>query len=118
MTTHDLFVDYFTNEPGNVQQYLNDCISLLVGEGNDRVIEFDGYFQERYEAEAENPVDFDEDYFDQDDRKKLYVYLCGQVDDEMLTMLQDAYKVAGLEAPTKEDLKQMSDALIRRGVRF
>ena len=81
-------------------------------------IEFDGYFQERWEDAADTIVNFDEDYFENRDRKNLYVFLSALYDDEVFDYLQSAYAIAKLEAPTKEWVKLDVDGLISEGVRF
>ena len=86
----------------------------LLGKG----IEFNGYFLERWEDAADTIVNFDEDYFENRDRKNLYVFLSALYDDEVFGYLQSAYAIAHLEAPTKEWVKLQVDSLIDKGVRF
>ena len=69
----ELFKEYWANEPLEVTSYLNDCMDLLHGFAQEKGIEFDGYFQERWEVAADTIVNFDEDYFENRDRKNLYV---------------------------------------------
>ena len=114
----DYFRDYLANEPQNVSSYLNDCMDLLHGYAQEKGIEFDGYFQERWEVAADTIVNFDEDYFENRDRKNLYVFLSALYDDEVFDYLQNAYAIAKLEAPTKEWVKLQVDGLIAKGVRF
>jgi hypothetical protein len=63
-------------------------------------------------------VDFDEDYFENRDRKNLYVFLSALYDDEVFDYLQRAYSIAKLEAPTQEWVMLQVDSLIDKGVRF
>ena len=63
-------------------------------------------------------MNFDEDYFENRDRKNLYVFLSALYDDEVFDYLQSAYAIAKLEAPTKEWVKLDVDGLISEGVRF
>ena len=65
----ELFKEYWANEPLEVTSYLNDCMDLLHGFAQEKGIEFDGYFQERWEDAADTIVNFDEDYFENRDRK-------------------------------------------------
>ena len=44
-------------------------------------------------------MNFDEDYFENRDRKNLYVFLSALYDDEVFDYLQSAYAIAKLEAP-------------------
>ena len=114
----ELFKDYWANEPLEVTSYLNDCMDLLHGFAQEKGIEFDGYFQERWEDAADTIVNFDEDYFENRDRKNLYVFLSALYDDEVFDYLQGAYAIAHLEAPTQEWVKLQVDGLIAKGVRF
>lgn len=114
----ELFKEYLANEPGNVSSYLNDCMDLLHGFAQEKGIEFDGYFQERWEDSANTIIDFDEDYFENRDRKNLYVFLSALYEDEVFEYLKSAYEIAKLEAPTKEFVKLQVDLLIAKGVRF
>jgi len=58
----------------------------LLGKG----IEFNGYFQELWEDAADTIVNFDEDYFENRDRKNLYVFLSALYDNEAHDYLQSA----------------------------
>jgi hypothetical protein len=113
-----LFVEYFINDPLDSEGYLNDCMDLLHVFAQEKGIEFDGYFQERWEDAADTIVNFDEDYFENRDRKNLYVFLSALYDDEVFDYLQRAYAIAKLEAPTQEWVKLQVDDLISKGVRF
>ena len=44
----DYFADYFINDPINLEEYFEDCYSLIVGEADRKGIEFDGYFKEKW----------------------------------------------------------------------
>ena len=59
-----------------------------------------------------------EDYFENRDRKNLYVFLSALYDDEVFDYLQGSYAIAKLEAPTQEWVKLQVDSLIDKGVRF
>ena len=63
-------------------------------------------------------MNFDEDYFENRDRKNLYVFLSALYDDEVFDYLQRAYSIAKLEAPTQEWVMLQVDSLIDKGVRF
>ena len=63
-------------------------------------------------------MNFDEDYFENRDRKNLYVFLSALYDDEVFDYLQGAYAIAHLDAPTQEWVKLQVDALISKSVSF
>lgn len=115
---HELFREYLENEPLDISSYLNDCMDLLHGLAQEKGIEFDGYFQERWKDSADTIVDFDEDYFENRDRKNLYVFLSALYDDEVFEYLTIAYEIANLEAPTQEWVKLQVDGLVGKGVGF
>lgn len=118
----DIFTEYLVNEPTDIKGYFDDCISFIVGEANRKNIEFDGYFQQRWEDMADTIIHFDNEYFDNMDRKKLYVYLSCLVDDEIYGYLNDAYNVAfnisKLPTPTKDELQNEINLLIANGTKF
>ena len=114
----ELYKENLANEPRNVSSYLNDCMDLLHGFAQEKGIEIDGYFQERWEDAADTIVNFDEEYLENRDRKNMYVFLSALYDDEVFDYLQSAYAIAKLDAPTQEWVKLQVDALISKRVSF
>jgi hypothetical protein len=114
----DLFVEYFIGDPTNLEGYFEDCYSLIVGEADRKGIEFDGYLKEKWMESADTIIHFDEEYFDDFNRKKLYVYLSSLYDDEIYSYLCDAYRVALQDIPSKDELKKRVQNLIDKGVNF
>ncbi len=114
----DIFVEFFINEPTDLEQYFEDCYSLIVGEAGQRGIEFDGYLKQKWIQSSDTIIDFDEDYFEDFNRKKLYVYLSSLYNKEIYDYLCDAYGVALQEKPSKEELKKRIQNLIHKGVNF
>jgi hypothetical protein len=76
-------------------------MDLLHGFAQEKGIEFDGYFQERWEDAADTIVNFDEDYFENRDRKKFVCFSSALYDDEVFDFLHSAYVIAKLEAQPK-----------------
>ena len=62
-------------------------------------------------------MNFDEDYFENRDRKNWYVFLSALYD-EIFDYLQGAYAIAKMEAPRQKWVKLQVDGLIAKGVRF
>ena len=112
------FTEYFHNDPENLDGYFEDAYSLIVVEADRKGIEFDGYFKERWQQSANSIIHFDQEYFDDFKRKKLYVYLSSLYDEKIYSYLCDAYNVASQEAPTKEEMEKRIQKLISEGVNF
>ena len=89
ITPRDIFGEYLVDDP-NLELYFEDSHSLIVGEAQRKKIEFDGYLQEHWEKSADSVYHFDEEYFEDKNRKKLYVYLSSIVDEEIYGYLRDA----------------------------
>jgi len=113
-----LILEYLENEPNSIEFFLNDCMDLLHGLAQEKKIEFDGYFQERWEDSAATIVDFDEDYFEDRCRKNLYVFLSALCDDEIFELLEFSYKTCDEKPLTKLDIEQEVRKLIKNGTRF
>ena len=114
----DIFVEFFIDDPINLEEYFECCYALILGEADRKGIEFHGYLTEKWIESADTIIHFDEEYFDDLDRKKLYVYLSSLYDDEIYSYLCDAYEVALQDKPSKEELKIRVQNLINRGVSF
>lgn len=115
---HDIFVEYFIDELNDLKSYFEDCYSFIVGEADRKGIEFDGYLREKWEQSADTIINFDEDYFDDMERKKLYVYLSSLYDEEIYGYLKQAYEVGLQEPPTKTEIEKRIKDLIAKGVNF
>lgn len=114
----DYFKDYFVGDNTNLEEYFNDCYSLIVGEADKKGIEFDGYLREKWEESADTIIHFDEEYFEDINRKKLYVYLSSLYDEEIYSYLCDAYNIALQQEPSKIELQKRIESLIKNGVNF
>ncbi len=114
----DIFIDYLIDDPIDKETYFNDVISFIHGEAQRKGHEFDDYFQTKWEESADTISQFNEFYFDDLNRKKLYVYLSAMIDDEIFGYLNDGQEVAGSEKFTKESLKNEIDFLIKTGTKF
>lgn len=118
LTPKDIFIDYFINDPTDLEGYFNDAINLIHGEAQRKGHEFDEYFQTKWEDAADSITQFNEPYFENKNRRKLYVYLSAFIDDEIFGYLQDAYEVVEFEPLTKEQIKHEIDNLIKNGTTF
>ena len=84
--------------------FYENAIGILHYEANEKNIEFDGYFRTKWEIEAEHPMTFDEEYFENENRSELYVYLAAEIDSEIFDCLKYAYDLVHEEKLTREVL--------------
>ncbi|KFF24776.1 hypothetical protein [Chryseobacterium vrystaatense] len=82
-----LLGNYIEEDPDDMENFYNDAMNLIRGAAADKNIEFDGYFRERWEISADTIFEFDEDYFENEDRRDLYVFLSALVDEEIFGYL-------------------------------
>lgn len=118
LTPRDIFIDYLINDPIDKESYFNDVISFIHGEAQRKGHEFDDYFETKWKESADTISQFNEYYFNDLNRQKLYVYLSAMIDDEIFGYLNDAQEVAGSKLFTKEFLKDQIDFLINIGTKF
>lgn len=118
MTYKEHFIFNLADDPNDLEAYWRDAFGLIHEAAINKGIEFDGYFDEKWEDAADTVTNFNEFYFDDEERRKLYVYLSALYDPEIMIHLKDAYYVAGENLPSEEDLKKYVQDLIDKGVRF
>ncbi|RCU42307.1 hypothetical protein EIZ47_10195 [Chryseobacterium lacus] len=118
MSIKDILVNHLIDDPTDMESYWRDAVGLIQSEAIDKGIEFDGYFKEKWEDAAGTIFNFNEYYFDDEERRKLYVYLSALYDEEIMIHLKDAYQVASLPELTELHVKGVVDELIKGGTRF
>lgn len=118
ITVRDIFVEYFIDDPEDLENYMLDALDLIHGEAQRKKHEFDGYFQTKWEEASETITQFNENYFNNIDRKWLYVYLSAMIDDEILGYLNDAYEVIWKPSITRDKIQLEINKLIEKGTRF
>lgn len=121
----DVSVEHILVDPTEtIEHKLKECMELVHSCAVEKGIQFDGYFTQRWKDAADTIVSFDEDYFDDPDKRDLYVYLSAMVDDEIFGFLNSVYmtfEYTGFDRPplTKEILEQKIHYLTKeKGVRF
>lgn len=96
-----------------------ESMDLIRSCADEKGIEFDGYFKQRWKDYADAIVNFDEEYFDDPDRTELYVYLSAMVDEEIFSFLNQVYHFFEKEDITKEIVQDKIEYLTKvKGVRF
>lgn len=86
MTIIDAFISNFIDDPTDIESYLRDAFGLIHGEAQDKGIEFNRYFNTKWNESADTIFDFNEPYFANIDRRNLYVYKSAEVDPEIFKM--------------------------------
>ena len=96
-----------------------ECMDLIRSCADEKGIEFDGYFKQRWRESADTIIHFDEDYFDDQDRIELYAYLSALVDDEIFGFLNRVLLTWQREPITREFVEQKVLYLTKeKGVKF
>ena len=96
-----------------------ESMDLIRSCADEKGIEFDGYFKQRWKDSADTIVSFDEEYFDDPDRIELYVFLSAMVDEEIFSFLNQVYFFYEHKNITKEIVQDKIEFLTKiKGVRF
>lgn len=98
--------------------FYESAIGLIQYEAVQKNIEFDDYFKTKWEIAAENPVTFDEAYFENEQRSELYVYLAALIDKEIFSYLEYAWNLIMDEKLTENVLHREIYQLKEQGVKF
>ncbi len=97
----------------------DDSMDLIRSCADEKNIEFDGYFSERWAESADTIINFDEEYFEDPDRRDLYVFLSAMVDEEIFAFLKKVFKLFDSNPITKEIIQEKIEYLTKvKGVRF
>ena len=113
-----LWLDLINQEIDSKDIY-NDSMNILRSCAVEKNIEFDGYFQKRWEESADTIINFDEDYFEDEDRRDLYIFLSAMVDSEIFKNLKIIFLHLFQIEITKEFLEDKTSDLIKvKGVKF
>lgn len=118
ITVRDIIVEYLIDDPEDLEGYMKDAFSLIHGEAQRKGHEFDEYFQKKWEDAANTITQFNEHYFDNEDRIALYVFLSAMIDDEILSFLDDAYEIICQPPLSREKIQLEINKLIEKGTRF
>lgn len=114
----NLLQEYLRNSLTNPQQFYDDAMELLRGIAIEKNIEFDDYFQTRWEKSAETIINFDEKYFADPKKRDLYAILSAQIDEEIFKYLNFVWNNYYHEKLTLEILKNKENELLKMGIKF
>jgi hypothetical protein len=84
----------------------------------EKKIEFDGYFLRKWEIEAEHPMSFNEEYFENENRNELFIFLAAEADIEIYECLEYLYSHTHAESLSKHLLYKKIYELREQGVKF
>lgn len=84
----------------------------------EKKIEFDGYFRTKWKIEAEHPMTFDQEYFENENRSELFVYLAAEADHEIYECLEYIYNLTHEQNLSKNILHKEIYELKEKGVTF
>lgn len=113
-----LLANYIEEDPEDLDNFYDDSMNLIRGVAADKNIEFNGYFRERWEISADTIFEFDEDYFEDQDRRNLYVFLSALVDREIFEYLHYVWHHVHDEELTGVIIENRIEQLKEKGVRF
>lgn len=103
----------------NSEEIHREAMELIRDAAVKKNIEFDGYYKQRWIDSADTIVSFDEEYFEDPDKRDLYVYLSALVDEEILSFLNHYYFFLNQKDITRDYVQEQVDHLIKvKGVRF
>ncbi|SHH68494.1 hypothetical protein SAMN05421866_3470 [Chryseobacterium oranimense] len=114
----EILSNYLEADPEDLECFYDDSMELIRGAATHKNIEFDGYFRERWEISADTVFEFDEEYFENKDRRDLYVFLSALVDKDIYSYLEYAWPFTQNEKLTEVIIKDKIQQLKEKGVRF
>lgn len=103
---------------GNSSELYRDMIRFIQEKASDKNIEFDGFFKSKWKSEADFPVTFDSDYFDNAERSALFVYLAALSDEEVYSWVKYAYDETHIEKLSENILHREIYYLKEKGIKF
>lgn len=97
---------------------LNEMLSYLRKDDIIIVYKTDGYFRKRWKISADTIFEFDEDYFEDKDRRDLYVFLSALVDKNIFEYLNYIWHHIYHEDLSMEIINTRIYKLKEKGVKF
>lgn len=117
-TTFTLLHEIAKEYQSNAENLFDEAIALLQYAAVQKNIEFDGYFRTKWEIEEDHPMTFGDEYFENENRSELYVYLAADADDEIYEGLEYIYNLTHPQKLSKDVLHQEIYSLKEKGVTF
>lgn len=117
-STKFLMEEYLKDSGSTLDDFYNDSMELLRGVADEKEIEFDEYYKTRRKDSVDTIVSFDEIYFDDPDKRNLYVFLSAKVYNDIFTSLNFLWENYYDEQLTNEILDDEIQKLLEKGTRF
>lgn len=102
-------------DPEGVYQ---NVMELIRTEAIEKEIEYDGYYRHKWEEEAENVMTFDKEYFEDKDRRDLYIFMAALEDQEIFHLLYNIWNLSKSEDLNENILHREIYNLKEKGVKF
>ncbi len=113
-----LLGEYAAESGNDMDQFFDSAMELIRSEAIERKIQFDGYFRTRWEIEADNVMSFDSDYFEDKNRRNLYVYLSALINQDIFEMVEYIWPFMQDEDLDENILHREIYFLQEKGVKF
>lgn len=106
-------------ESDNPLYYFDQSMNIFRMLGIEKGIEIEEYYQTKFLKEAKkHPVFFDDEYFQNKDRRNLYVYHCALLDTEIFSYLNLFWSYHSGEELNENVLHREIFFLEEKGIRF
>jgi len=113
-----LLGEYLADDADNISEFYKDAMELIRSEAIERNIVFDGYFKDKWKIEAENVMTFDSEYFEDSDRRDLYVFLSALVNQDIYDFLEYVWPFVFNEDISENSVHREIYKLQEKGVKF
>jgi len=117
-TTFTLLHEIAEQHKSNSEHIYDEANALLQYAAVQKNIEFDGYFRTKWEIEEDHPMTFGDEYFENENRSELYVYLAADANNEIYDGLEFIYNLTHSQKLSKELLHQEICLLKEKGITF
>lgn len=116
--TIQLIAEYLAERGADIPGFFDDAMELIRSEAIERNIVFDGYFREKWKIEAEHVMTFDSAYFEDKEKRNLYVYLSALNNHDIYEMVEYIWPIVFDEDLTENFLHREIYFLQEKGVKF
>ncbi|MCY0976898.1 hypothetical protein PGH12_06995 [Chryseobacterium wangxinyae] len=106
------------DEPTDMVKFYNDGMQLVQARAIEKNISFDKFFRDEWGLEAENVMTFDSEYFDDPDRRDMYVFLSAVQDNDIFVALEYIWLAVHGEVLTENVLRREIFRFKDIGIRF
>lgn len=116
--TFNLLAEYLSEADGDLEEFRNNSMEVIRAEAIERNIQFDGYYRTKWEIEADNVMTFDSEYFEDPQRRDLYVFLAALVNHDIYDFLEYIWPLVYDEDISENFIHREIYLLKEKGVKF